>query len=241
MSKSVVGNPELQLLVELQALDQQTADLRKRLHDLPGQLAELTEQIEDNRRRLEEARQKVTDHSSERRALEDDLELLRSKLSRYKTQLMEVKTNKEYQAMLHEISGAEQAIAEKEDLILEQMMESEEWESRAVEIEAEVRERDKNLIEQRRKLEDFGDKASAEMEQRSARRDSVLTNLAAGTRELYERIARARDGTAMAEAKDQSCQICHVRLRPQLFNEIKTNQQIITCENCNRILYYAGN
>jgi len=43
----------------------------------------------------------------------------------------------------------------------------------------------------------------------------------------------------MAAARDQSCQICHVRMRPQLFSEIKTNQRIVTCESCNRILYYS--
>jgi predicted nucleic acid-binding Zn-ribbon protein len=55
----------------------------------------------------------------------------------------------------------------------------------------------------------------------------------------FERIAQRRNGVAMAQARDGVCTICHVRLRPQVFNTVLKNEQILQCDHCNRILYYV--
>ena len=41
------------------------------------------------------------------------------------------------------------------------------------------------------------------------------------------------------EARDAICTICHVRLRPQVFNNVRRNDSIIQCDSCQRILYFA--
>ena len=55
----------------------------------------------------------------------------------------------------------------------------------------------------------------------------------------FEAVAKRRNGVAIAEARDGVCTICHVRLRPQVFNEVRRNDQIIQCDSCNRILYFV--
>jgi predicted nucleic acid-binding Zn-ribbon protein len=56
---------------------------------------------------------------------------------------------------------------------------------------------------------------------------------------VYEGVAKKRNGIAVAEARDGICGICHVRLRPQVFNTVLRNEQILQCDYCNRILYHT--
>ena len=70
------------------------------------------------------------------------------------------------------------------------------------------------------------------------RRKEVAAALTAGVLELYERIRVARPGVAVAEVRDGLCMACNVRLRPQRYNEVRSSDALMTCDNCNRILYY---
>ena len=56
---------------------------------------------------------------------------------------------------------------------------------------------------------------------------------------IFELVSRRRNGVAVAEARDGICTICHVRLRPQVFNNVRRNDAIIQCDSCNRILYFV--
>ena len=56
----------------------------------------------------------------------------------------------------------------------------------------------------------------------------------------FEQVARKRNGIAVAEARDGICTICHVRLRPQVFNTVRRNEDIVQCDTCQRILYFAS-
>jgi hypothetical protein len=55
----------------------------------------------------------------------------------------------------------------------------------------------------------------------------------------FELVAKRRNGLAVAEARDGICTICHVRLRPQVFNTIRRNEEIIQCDTCQRILFFV--
>jgi predicted nucleic acid-binding Zn-ribbon protein len=72
-----------------------------------------------------------------------------------------------------------------------------------------------------------------------AQRQQDETTLAPEILELYERVRKARRGVALAEARDGACTACNVLLRPQVYNEVRTNESIVTCETCSRILYYV--
>jgi predicted nucleic acid-binding Zn-ribbon protein len=56
---------------------------------------------------------------------------------------------------------------------------------------------------------------------------------------IFELVSSRRNGVALAEARDGICTICHVRLRPQVFNNVRRNEEIIQCDSCNRILYFV--
>jgi predicted nucleic acid-binding Zn-ribbon protein len=71
-----------------------------------------------------------------------------------------------------------------------------------------------------------------------ARRKDVAATLSGSVLALYERIRTYRTGAAVAEVRDGLCTACNVRLRPQIYNEVRSNEAVLTCENCSRIVYY---
>ncbi len=233
-------NSQLDNLIGLQELDSKILALEDRIHEIPEEISNLDQTLDEKRQSVEELDRLVGEGSKQRTLLEGDTESLKEKLSKYKTQLMEVKTNKEYQAMLREIENTNQEIGAIEDQILEQMIKMDEWEKQLTEAKQELSEQKERLSKKRNKLESTGLQAQEDINHLNSERGQLESQIPGELIQQYERIASARSRIALAEARDQSCQACHVRLRPQLFNELKTNQKIITCESCNRILYYVA-
>ena len=150
---------------------------------------------------------------------------------------MEVKTNKEYTAMLHEIESVEREIRALEDQVLEEM---ERGENLVAEIKreegaftaAEERHRgDVRALEERERA--LGQTAA----ERTSERDAIAATLPEAVLELFQRVARLR-GSAVAEARDGMCQTCHVKLRLQMFVEVKRNDALMQCPACQRVLYF---
>jgi hypothetical protein len=233
-------NSQLDILINLQELDSKRLNLEDRVHQIPEKISDLDQTLDNERKSVEELDSLINEGNKQRVLLEGDVESFKDKLSKYKTQLMEVKTNKEYQAMLHEIENTQQEIRTIEDQILEQMMKTEESEQQLGEAKQKFTTQESLLSKKRDELESSGSKIQGDIDQLNNERDQLEKQIQDELLQQYKKIALARNQIAIAEAKDQSCQGCHVLLRPQLFNEIKTSQKIITCENCNRILYYIA-
>ncbi len=233
-----IANAELQSLVRLQDLDLALKQLRDKVRRVPVEMGTLEQDLAECRRLYESVLKNQEEGDKHRRHLESEVETSRQKLSKYKDQLMAVKTNKEYQAVLAEIASCEKEISGKEDQILERMMLIDEWTEKQRAAKKELDAREKEIGAKRQELEAFRIQSESELGQLEGQRSLLRQGLSPELVELYERIATARHGVAVAPALDQSCQGCHVRLRPQLFNEVKTNLQIIRCESCSRILYY---
>jgi hypothetical protein len=153
---------------------------------------------------------------------------------------MEVKTNKEYTAMLHEIEGVEREIRGREDLILAEM---ERGENLAVEIKRE--EETYKQAEERhraaaRALEERSKSLDEQVRRLTSERDAIAATVSVGLLDLFHRVARSRAGVAVARVLDAMCQVCHVKLRLQLYADLKRNEEIVQCPACNRILYYEA-
>ena len=233
-------NTQLQNMIGFQQIDLKIRQLQEHTHEIPESIEELNGTLAENRKELEAAEAFLGEENSRRRGLELEVEALRETLSKYRSQLMEVKTNKEYEAMLQEIATAEGKIAKKEDRILEGMMVIEEKEQLTEKGRREFQQKEKEVLQKRSELEKFASEAQAQIDDLQQEKGQLRTQIPEELIQQYERIAIVRNGVALAEVKDQSCQGCHVRLRPQFFAEVKTNQEMMTCENCNRFLYWAG-
>jgi predicted nucleic acid-binding Zn-ribbon protein len=231
-------NPDLAGLVQLHQLEVELARLEHDLAEVPRQRKALDERLARDRSRLEAAKAAAEASAKARRQHESAVQDLEVKRSRYKGQLMDVKTNKEYTAMLHEIENVEREIRSREDLVLEEMEKAEELKLTVRNEEADFRVVEQAGRTERAALEAREAALAAEASRLRAERDRVRGALPEEPRELYQRVAKLR-GTAVAEAKDGVCQTCHVKMRLQVWVELRSEAGALRqCESCSRILYY---
>jgi len=114
-------NPDLERLVQLQRVESELKRVEAGREAIPRALAEMEARLAEERGRLDAARADLDTTQKARRQHEQTVQDLEAKRSKYKGQLMDVKTNKEYTAMLHEIEGVERDIRAREDQILAEM------------------------------------------------------------------------------------------------------------------------
>jgi predicted nucleic acid-binding Zn-ribbon protein len=230
-------NPALEKLIELQTIDAELKKIEGALADAPRQKAALDAGLNEERLRLDGVKESIGGSQKNRRQQESELQDLESKRSKYKGQLMEVKTNKEYTAMLHEIENVEREIKAREDQILVEMERAETLQGELKHEEALYRKAEETHRTESRALEERQKRLEAEAALKRTARQDVSGALPSEPFELYERVARFR-GSGLAEARDEMCQECHVKLRLQMFVEIKHNEEIVQCPSCSRILYF---
>lgn len=232
-------NADLEKLIRLQRAETELRRVEAELGGLPRQAQELAEGLARERSRVDAVREELSVSQKTRRQLEGELQDLESKRSRYKGQLMEVKTNKEYTAMLHEIEAVEREIRTREDRILEEMERAESLGADLKREESAFREVEERQRAERRRLEEASQLLSRERERLASERDAVAATLPEEKLSLFQRVARLR-GVAVAEARDGMCQECHMVLRLQMYADVKRNEQVTQCPACSRILYYAA-
>jgi hypothetical protein len=230
-------NSDLSNLIELQKLDAEIARLNAEIASLPKKVAAIEEKLAGSKAAAEKAKAALKADEQVRRKFEGDIEVLRQKISKYRDQMLNVKTNQEYQALGSEVTFAEQEIAKSEDKILETMVDADSKNGDLKKAEADLKahsadiEREKNIARERT-AED--EKELAESKQK---REEIRKCVKADVLAHYDRVLKFR-GSAIAEARAQKCQACQVMLRPQVYNLLRSSDDFITCDSCNRILYY---
>ena len=231
-------HPDLQHLIHLQELDLAAERHRRRAADIPVLQSGLDARLAERTAALDAVKARIAASQAARREVEKDLAAVQSRLSKFKNQLMEVKTNKEYQAMQKEMSVAEQEISDFETRMLERM---EEADGLAIELKAAqtaLASEQADVTRERQSLETERAGLADELQRTSEDRAKTAALVGSEALALFERVAQGRRGLAMAEARDGLCTVCHVRLRPQVFNEARRNAGIVQCDSCTRILYF---
>jgi uncharacterized protein len=233
-------NPDLKAIVEVQQFDREVAELTVLIDSLPKQAKALQSQLDNFINTHEERKKRLTANLKERKDLEGDIKATQDKITRHRDQLYQVKTNEQYKALLHEIEGEEGSIRKIEDKILEKMVESEEIQSHVQEAAARLDGEKARVAGEIKKLEDEQKRKSDEREGVLARRKELAAGVTESVLELYDRIRAKRPWPAVAEVRNGLCTACNIQLRPQVYNEVRTSEAIMVCENCNRIQCYAG-
>ena len=229
--------PEIENLLHLQEADKEIRRLRDEIAELPKRVAAIEHKLADTKAQLEKAQAAVKADEATRRKYETIISDLRGKISKYRDQSLDVKTNDQYKALLHEIQFAEKEIAATEDKILELMLNADardkEVKAAQAELKAETAEIEKEKADARlRTAED--EKQLADW---SGKRDQKRSGVNEDLLRHYERVSKFR-GTGISEVRDHKCMACQVMLRPQIYNDVRTGQQTVICDSCQRILYF---
>lgn len=231
--------PDLQHLIHLQEIDTALDRARRRIADIPAVQQALETRAAERAAAVQAVKDRIAATTASRREVEKEVAGVQTRLSKYKDQLMAVKTNKEYQAMQTEIATAEGLVRSYDDRLLDLMEAGEQEAADLKAAETAMKAEQAAIAAEQTKLEAEKAEQAAELERLTAERAALTPQVSRDALVIFDRVAHGRKGQAVAEAKDGLCSVCHVRLRPQVFNEVRRNAAITQCDSCTRILYFV--
>jgi predicted nucleic acid-binding Zn-ribbon protein len=180
----------------------------------------------------------IAENTAARRAADRELGVIQARLTKYKDQLMEVKTNKEYTAMLHEIDRAK-GDRDAVDTNILQAMEA------ADTLEAAIKQKESALAAEMKQVTAADEVLRTEQKDLEskragldAERRGIEAQIAPEMVAEFNRISRSREGLAVVRVANGLCQGCSVRIQPRVIQQIRRNEGILRCESCKRFLYY---
>src|SRR5688572_27841524 len=232
-------SPDLQRLIKLQQLESTITDAKATITAHPQRLADADARLNESKQAVESAKARLKDNQEARRNLEKDVAVYQGRLTKFKDQLSLVKTNKEYQAMQHEIATAQSDLGAVEEKVLERMLDADTIAADVKRHEATLTTRQKEIDAEKKELTEELASVETSLKEASDARAELVKGLDERLMAIFEQVARVRKGVAISTAtRDGLCSACHVRLRPFVFQQIRQNDAISQCESCQRILYW---
>lgn len=229
---------DIELLLKLQVIDYDLGELERSKEYLPDMMANLNREIDETQKKLDSTQKLLEDARIAQKNLEMEIKTKEEELTKYQQQMMTIKTNKEYDALVAEIDSVKGEISEKEKLLLETMEKSEQLEQELPEIQkrlGEIAENNKKQLEVlQEKIDSIGDTVS----DKKTERKGIISEIPRPTMSVYERVRKGKGGAAVVPVKKRSCSACHKALTPKLVQEIRRDDRIHTCESCGRLLYW---
>ncbi len=227
-----------ELLMQLQGLDYQLGELERSKEYLPDMIENLEGEITAAKNVLDETQDQLEATRLEHKRLELRVKDKTSELERLKSQMMQVKTNKEYDAISREIDHARNEINSAEEDILQAMETidtlTNEVEAKKKELEEITQANTEQLNTIKNEIDSVGDKIKI----KQGERENVLVRLDKPLVSVYERVRRGKGAGAVVAVKHRACSGCFKNLPPQLVQEIRRGERVITCDSCGRILIW---
>lgn len=234
-------HPAIPLLLELQKTDREILALRSELEAAPKQIREVDGKLSGARGAVAAGKEAHTRTLAARKKAELDVAEWREKARKFRSQSAAVKTNEAYKALQHEIANADAETAKAEDAQLDQMMAAEEAEKKVKAAEAVQKEAEQAVARERKEIENRARETNRKMLADISAREKLVREIPEEVREVYARQAKRHHGVALAEARNEQCRGCGMRILPHTYQQVHRpeSRELYTCENCGRILYAA--
>jgi predicted nucleic acid-binding Zn-ribbon protein len=230
---------QILLLRELQEAELKIRGLHEDQGRYPREIETLNEKLAAEKEEALRERERLQFLEKERRRKEGELDQQAEKIKRTKGRLFEVKTNKEYQALLHEIELMEKSSDQNEDEILAILEEIDQLRTSVSDREGSLATMEKDIGAEISEIEGRLSQIVEEIDTMEKRRGAIVKTLNPELIRTYDTLKQRR-GIALAVVKRGVCQGCYVNIPPQMFNEVQRNDTVIRCPNCSRILYWSN-
>ncbi|MBI4720166.1 MAG: hypothetical protein HY770_02850 [Chitinivibrionia bacterium] len=229
---------ELHVLISMAKIDAALSRCKAELATAPQKKAAVEKTLADIEKTQKEREEKLAGMKKERRTLEIKLEDNAELIKKFKRQLMDIKKNEEYTALLKEIAAVEKNTDAREEKLLMLMDDIEQQESRTAGASAQVSGERERLKKEKLDLDDRERALNEEIEKLNGQKPGFLAELDPQVRKRYDRLLAKLGDIAVANVESEICQGCFSRLPPQTAAEVKLNDRIINCVSCGRILVH---
>src|SRR3954466_1284300 len=229
--------PDIENLLKLQDIDREIRRLQDEVADFPKRVAVIELKLAGTKSQLSKAEAAVKADEAARRKYETSISELRGKISKYRDQSLDVKTNDQYKALLHEIQFAEKEIAANEDKILELMVNADTRDKEVKVAKAELKAEMAEIEQEKEQARQRTAEDEKLLTEARAKRDGLRGGIREDLLRHYERVSKFR-GSGISEVRDHKCMACQVMLRPQTYNDVRSGKETVVCDSCQRILYF---
>jgi hypothetical protein len=231
---------QLELLWELQKIDLELKSIKEERDRYPKEMKKLDERQNIEKERIQKEKEKIELLEKERRQKEGHLNAEQGKIKRAEGRMFEVKTNKEYQALLSEIEAIKEANSQEEEEVLQVMDEIDELRKKLSKREKEVAITLEKIEGEEKVIQGRIAQGDLALKRQTERREALSKQLDSNLFKLYNTLKEKRQGVGVVNVKNETCQGCFVNIPPQMYIEVQRNSDLIRCPNCNRILYWDG-
>ncbi|MBI4436837.1 MAG: hypothetical protein HY590_05470 [Candidatus Omnitrophica bacterium] len=240
MASTKTITEQLTALLHLQEVDAQIYALMRKKNAKPIELQEFQTARDLQKQRLLAEEKLLTELQLKRKDKEVDLETKEGVIKKYQVQLYQIKTNKEYQSLQQEIESLKADNSVLEEEILKIMEEVDQRKAAVASLKEVLAAEEAKLAREQKRIAKEIEEIEEEMASLKEKRQTLVGEVEPHLLSRYERILVAKEGLALVSIDEISCLGCHMELPPQVINEVRLREKIITCENCARILYDTG-
>jgi predicted nucleic acid-binding Zn-ribbon protein len=229
---------DLDKLLKLQVIDYDLGELERSKEYLPDMMDNLKREMTEAQIKFESATSDLEDGKIRQKKLELEISTKEADLQKYQQQMMSIKTNKEYDALVSEIDNIKGTISNFETELLETIDLISSVEKNISEYEEKYNQIKDNNAKQleilQQKIDSIGDKVSA----KDAERNALSSSIPRPLRSIYDRVRRGKGGSAVVAVKKRACGACYKGQTPKKIQDIRKGDRIFTCDNCGRLLYW---
>jgi len=234
----VKAKNELLKLVRIQELAQEIRGAEKVLDEAPGLIEGIEGRFRERNAEYVAVRDRYDALELDQRTRSGELTLLEETRKKFMDDLMQVKNQREYAAMLKEIDSVKAQISEHDDVILKDLEEIEKLKEELKQHEEHIQEERVKVEAERSEVEKNSNDARQTIESLGAERVRYESELPRNVQTTVRKLEDTRQGIFLSKAENGTCLSCFVRIRPQVFQEIRLASKIHTCDSCRRFLYH---
>ena len=231
---------QLELLTALQEIDDKLRLLRREQQALPLRLEHPEREHGEAARELKSVQAEIDRNERQQHNLEMDLQSTQDALAKVERKLREVKTNKEYSAVLAEIDTGKQHIVSVEDRLLQLMEHAEQKRLAKQQQEERVQVTRVTLQEQGYAVKEASEVLDREIVAEQEKRRQTAVGLRGELLEVYDKLAAQHDRSVVVHLRDGTCDGCHLKVLPQLVSDIRLQESLHTCPHCRLILLWPN-
>ncbi len=228
------------LIIEIQRLDIEIREASLVLEGIPRLVQDIDRRIQTDSKLVADAKGKMSQNQKRRRDLEAEVKDIKVQIGKYKRQLNEVKSNKEYTSLLKEIEEAQHKVDSLEEAIIAEMLTADDVEEEIKTATHRQGQDEESLRKEKLVLDEKMKETEIKFAALNKEREALLPRIPREQLMLYESLRQKKGGAALSPVTGDFCAMCHMRVRPQMLNEIRDKVKVILCENCGRILYWTA-
>jgi len=236
VSGGTVLKKKLEMLEELQEIEQVIDGMKTVQSGLQGELDDIGLAVDATRQEVAGLEERLTLLESEKSALEATQATELENITRSETNMKEIKTNKEFQAVGREISAARKQLTEIEEQILQKITQIDESAGELTTKKSALGEMAENSAERASEKQAEIDKIQHDIDADVVRREALTSAMPASLIKRFTTLRDQRRGRALAIARDGYCMGCNMQLPPQLYNNLYKQEELLSCPHCQRIL-----